>query len=143
MGGFMGGDPILTPERLAELVAAGQVRFVMVEDAARLRRRFGFDPGRQAVADWVRGNGRAVDPHLWRQPGEPPAGDAATPRRARAGGPGGRALSDLNPRPALAPGRAGGPDPSSPPPTTASGRSARPWTASSRASEPIRSRSCS
>src|SRR5262245_17503150 len=75
------GDPILTPERLAERVAAGQVRFVMVEDAARLRRRFGLDPGGQTVADWVRGKGRLVDPDLWRQPGEPPAGDAAAPRR--------------------------------------------------------------
>ena len=107
MGGFMGGDPILTPERLAELVAAAQVRFVMVEDAARLRRRFGLDPGGQAAADWVRGNGRPVDPDLWRQPGEPPAADAAAPRRGLGRGAPGTELYDLKPQTALVPGTAG------------------------------------
>ena len=38
MGGFMGRDPILTPERLARLVEAQAVRFVMVGDFAGARR---------------------------------------------------------------------------------------------------------
>ena len=100
-------DPILTPECLAELVAAGQVRFVMVEDTARLRRRFGLDPGGQTVADWVRGKGRPVYADLWRQPGEPPAGDAAAPRRGLGRGAAGTDLYDLKPQTALVPGTAG------------------------------------
>ena len=107
MGGFMGGDPILTPERLAALVAAGEVRFVMVGDAARMRRRFGLEPGGQAVADWVRASGQPVDPDLWRQPGEPPAADAAAPRRGSGRGAARAELYDLKPQMGLVPGAAG------------------------------------
>ena len=107
MGGFMGGDPILTPERLAALVAAGEVRFVMVGDAARMRRRFGLEPGGQAVADWVRASGQRVDPELWRQPGEPPADDAAATRRGAGRGAARAELYDLKPQMGLVPGAAG------------------------------------
>lgn len=107
MGGFMGGDPILTPERLANLVAAGQVRFVMVGDAARMRQRFGLEPGGLAVADWVRAHGQPVAPDLWRQPGEPPAAGAAAPRRGLGRGAARSELFDVKPETPLAAGAGG------------------------------------
>jgi 4-amino-4-deoxy-L-arabinose transferase-like glycosyltransferase len=65
MGGFSGTDPILTPERLAALVAGHEVRFVLLTAP-------GFGQGERdmlpetPLADWVRDHGRRVDPDLWR-----------------------------------------------------------------------------
>ena len=42
-GGFHGLDPILTPERLPELVAARQVRFAMLGDLSFVSRRLGAE----------------------------------------------------------------------------------------------------
>ena len=61
MGGFHGLDPILTPEKLAAMVEAGQVRFVMVGDAPFISRWLGAE-----VAAWVQDKGQLVDPALWR-----------------------------------------------------------------------------
>lgn len=55
MGGFHGLDPILTPEGLARLVEAGEVRFVMLGDLSAGR----------PLADWVRAHGQPVDVALW------------------------------------------------------------------------------
>jgi 4-amino-4-deoxy-L-arabinose transferase-like glycosyltransferase len=66
IGGFMGGDPILTPERFAALAAEGQVRFVLLGgDPAR---RAGGESPQRPIIDWVKGNGAVVDPALWRSP---------------------------------------------------------------------------
>jgi 4-amino-4-deoxy-L-arabinose transferase-like glycosyltransferase len=68
-GGFHGLDPILTPEKLGTLAAAGQVRFVMLGDLSIVSRRLGAEVAQEPIAQWVRANGRPVDPALWRPPG--------------------------------------------------------------------------
>jgi len=65
-GGFHGLDPILTPDKLARLVEAGEVRFVMLNDLSLVSRRLGAEAAGQPIADWVRANGTPVDPALWR-----------------------------------------------------------------------------
>jgi len=73
MGGFHGLDPILTPERLAGLVAEGQVRFVMLGELSIASRLMGAESAGRPLADWIRANGAPVDPALWSEsPG--PAG---------------------------------------------------------------------
>jgi 4-amino-4-deoxy-L-arabinose transferase-like glycosyltransferase len=95
MGGFHGLDPILTPERLAALVEARQVRFVMLGELSTVSRYMGAESAGRPLADWVRANGRPVDAALW--------GGSVTGvgRGAR------RQLYDLNPEAGLvpAPGR--------------------------------------
>jgi len=65
MGGFHGLDPIPNPDKLARLVEAGQVRFVMVGDAQFISRRLGADEATRPIAEWVQAKGRLVDPALW------------------------------------------------------------------------------
>lgn len=65
MGGFHGLDPILTPERLAALVAQGQVRFVMLGELSIASRLMGAEAAGRPLADWVRDNGKPVDPSRW------------------------------------------------------------------------------
>jgi 4-amino-4-deoxy-L-arabinose transferase-like glycosyltransferase len=73
LGGFTGRDPILDVDGFARLVTEGRVRYALVGDDNANARRF-FGEGRQKeIVDWVRANGRAVDPALWRSaPGEEP-----------------------------------------------------------------------
>ena len=77
LGGFSGGDPILTADGFAQLVVERRVRFALIGDGSPgLRRVFG--EGRQApLVDWIRQNGRPVSPELWRSaPGDtPPAAE--------------------------------------------------------------------
>ena len=68
-GGFHGLDPILTPEKLAGMAAARQVRFVMLGDLSVVSRRLGAEVAQEPIAQWVRSNGKLVDPALWRAPG--------------------------------------------------------------------------
>jgi len=72
VGGYTGTDPILTPEALAALVAAGQVRFFLLRDGGR--GRGAGDPQGQArlIADWVKAHGQTIDPALW-DAAKPPA----------------------------------------------------------------------
>jgi 4-amino-4-deoxy-L-arabinose transferase-like glycosyltransferase len=65
-GGFHGLDPILTPEKLARLVEAHELRFVMLGDLSLVSRRMGAEVAGQPIADWVRANGKPVDSNLWR-----------------------------------------------------------------------------
>jgi 4-amino-4-deoxy-L-arabinose transferase-like glycosyltransferase len=65
-GGFHGLDPAVTPETLAQMVAARQVRFAMMGDVAIVSRRMGARAAGKQVAGWVRANGKLVDPALWR-----------------------------------------------------------------------------
>jgi 4-amino-4-deoxy-L-arabinose transferase-like glycosyltransferase len=87
-GGFHGLDPILTPEKLADLVAARQVRFAMLGDLSFVSRRLGAETAQRPMAEWIRANGKPVDPALWRASG---AGGAMM-------------LYDLRPDGALVPG---------------------------------------
>ena len=68
MGGFHGLDPILTPERLAALVAEGQVRFVMLGELSIASRLMGAEAAGRPLADWIHANGTPVDPVLWSSP---------------------------------------------------------------------------
>jgi len=66
LGGFNGADPILTIDDFASLVAARRVRFALIGDGAP-GLRFVFGEGHQKeLVDWIRANGRPVDPTLWR-----------------------------------------------------------------------------
>ena len=65
-GGFHGLDPAVTPETLAQMVAAKQVRFVMIDDVAIVSRRMAARAAGKQVAHWIRANGKLVDPALWR-----------------------------------------------------------------------------
>jgi 4-amino-4-deoxy-L-arabinose transferase-like glycosyltransferase len=66
LGGFTGRDPILTVDAFAHLVEEERLRFVLVGDGSPgLRRIFGED-GQKPVVDWIRENGRLVDPAQWR-----------------------------------------------------------------------------
>jgi 4-amino-4-deoxy-L-arabinose transferase-like glycosyltransferase len=91
MGGFHGLDPILTPERLAELVAQGHVRFVMLGELSIASRVMGAEAAGRPLADWVRANGKAVDPSRWTESG------GGSGRAAR------RELYDLKPEAGLFP----------------------------------------
>jgi 4-amino-4-deoxy-L-arabinose transferase-like glycosyltransferase len=60
-GGFTGGDSALDAERFAAMVAAGQLRFVMLSGR-------GARPGLQAdIATWVRQHAKEVPPEVWRR----------------------------------------------------------------------------
>jgi 4-amino-4-deoxy-L-arabinose transferase-like glycosyltransferase len=65
MGGFHGLDPILTPDTLAGMVKEKQVRFFMVGDFSLSSRVLGAVAAQKPLTDWIRKNGREVDPVLW------------------------------------------------------------------------------
>lgn len=73
MGGYLGTDPILTPDDLAVLVAQRQVRFIMLGGYSLVP---ADQPRQQALAAWVRQHGAPVDPELWRPAVVPPASNA-------------------------------------------------------------------
>jgi 4-amino-4-deoxy-L-arabinose transferase-like glycosyltransferase len=64
IGGFIGSIPILTTADLARLVAAGELRYVMLGPDGPGTAR----PGGASIAlhDWILANGRAVAPEAWR-----------------------------------------------------------------------------
>jgi 4-amino-4-deoxy-L-arabinose transferase-like glycosyltransferase len=64
IGGFMGADPILTPEQFAALAATGTVRFVLL--GGDFARRAGGESPQRPIVDWIKTNGAIVDPTLWR-----------------------------------------------------------------------------
>jgi 4-amino-4-deoxy-L-arabinose transferase-like glycosyltransferase len=100
IGGWSGGDPILTVDRLAVLVAEGQVRYVLMPDLNRDGGGPGFGGRGQAMDRnsalfrWVTEHGRPVDPTLWRSERSPDEADGAGPpqfgpgRRGGVGAPG-------------------------------------------------------
>jgi len=74
LGGFSGRDPILGVEDFARLVAARRVRFALIGDGAPgLRLAFG-EGHQKALVEWIRANGRPVDPTLWRSADGGPSG---------------------------------------------------------------------
>jgi 4-amino-4-deoxy-L-arabinose transferase-like glycosyltransferase len=68
-GGFHGLDPIVTPDKLARMVEANEVRFVMLGDLSVISRRMGAEAAGAQIADWVREHGKFVTPTLWRSSG--------------------------------------------------------------------------
>ena len=68
-GGFHGLDPIVTPDKLAAMVAARQLRFVMLGDLSPISRRLGAETAGRPIVDWVHANGTPVDAALWRAVG--------------------------------------------------------------------------
>src|SRR5207253_8471519 len=61
MGGFMGSDPAMTVEKLQQMIANKQVRFVM---GGGMGGR-GFGGGISSVSSWVQTNCAPVDPSLY------------------------------------------------------------------------------
>jgi 4-amino-4-deoxy-L-arabinose transferase-like glycosyltransferase len=82
LGGFSGSDPILAPEALAPLVAAGELRFILIGGRAAGGRNAEAAARQRAFADWAARNGTPVDPALWRSVA--PAPDAAERPAGRA-----------------------------------------------------------
>jgi 4-amino-4-deoxy-L-arabinose transferase-like glycosyltransferase len=62
IGGYLGVDPILTPEKLASLAARGDIRFVMLGGLSLTKRN---QPGEVAMREWVAKYATRVDPLLW------------------------------------------------------------------------------
>jgi 4-amino-4-deoxy-L-arabinose transferase-like glycosyltransferase len=95
IGGFTGGDPILTPDELGQIVAAGGLRFVMLGGAGGFARNPDDAARRGTFIDWVRAHGTPVDPELWRgqETAAVPEGRRAQPLQ----------LYDLNPAAGLVP----------------------------------------
>ncbi len=100
IGGFMGGDPILTANQFAQMVQEGRFRYMLLNEpnqnqarpGGAANRGFGGNAGgfggfgrggtQADIAKWVREHGKPVDPALWK-PALPPA-----PTAPQAGGPG-------------------------------------------------------
>jgi 4-amino-4-deoxy-L-arabinose transferase-like glycosyltransferase len=97
MGGFLGTDPILTPGRLAELVAQNQLRYVLLGAPDTLDRFFGAQAAQKPLTDWVKANGRPVDPADWRPAPATNEEDPLLARRRRGGDLGRSELFDLRP----------------------------------------------
>lgn len=91
LGGFMGTDPILSPDEIRRLVERGEVRFVIIAGRGSFGLGTQDEERRRIFIAWVRANGTRVEPALWRGI-EPQAG-----RRPPIG------LYDLNPAAGLLP----------------------------------------
>lgn len=73
VGGYLGRDPILTPDELAQKVDSGELRFAMLGGASIVPPNTERE---RALAHWIRTHGQRVDPALWREPpgaSRPPA----------------------------------------------------------------------
>ncbi|MBG0831046.1 glycosyltransferase family 39 protein [Planomonospora sp. ID67723] len=68
MGGFTGGDPAMTAERLEALVSAGELRYVMPGGG-----RGGAGDGGSEVSEWVQANCAVVDPAEYGEQGAGPS----------------------------------------------------------------------
>lgn len=87
VGGYTGTDPIMTPDRLAALVAAGELRFFLLREGGRGGRgggAGGLGGGAAAaparlIADWVKAHGQLVDRTLW-APDDARATEASGPQ---------------------------------------------------------------
>lgn len=62
IGGYLGTDPVVTPERIAHFATSGVVRFVMIGGFSLTKRN---TSGEIAIRDWVRKNGTPVDADRW------------------------------------------------------------------------------
>ena len=64
IGGFMGGDSILTPNQFAALAGTGAVRFALL--GGDFARRADGESPQGPIVDWIKAHGAVVDPALWR-----------------------------------------------------------------------------
>ncbi|MCW5675559.1 MAG: glycosyltransferase family 39 protein [Xanthobacteraceae bacterium] len=79
LGGYLGTDPILTPEKLAVLAESGAIRFVMIGGFSLTQRN---TPNEITLREWILKNATPVDPQRWSlNPGR-----AGKPFRLRLGG---------------------------------------------------------
>jgi len=62
LGGYLGTDPILTPEKLRELVARGVVRYAMIGGLSLTKRNQAQEV---AMRDWIRSAAAPVDAMNW------------------------------------------------------------------------------
>jgi 4-amino-4-deoxy-L-arabinose transferase-like glycosyltransferase len=90
LGGFAGRDPILDVDGFARLVGEGRVRFAMIGEGSQGLRRIYGEGHQKDVVDWIKANGRPVDPALWRS-----SAAEARPRSAEGAG---AELYDLRPQ---------------------------------------------
>ncbi len=65
-GGFGGLDAAMTRARLERLVDSGELRFALVGDLTAVSRRLGSEVASRPLTEWIRANGRRVDPALWK-----------------------------------------------------------------------------
>ena len=63
LGGYLGRDPILTPQALQRRVEAGELRFVVLGGPSLVPLE--TTAAERAIADWVRARGVPVPPALW------------------------------------------------------------------------------
>jgi hypothetical protein len=97
LGGFSGGDPILTVDDFARLVAEHRVRFALIGDGSEgIRRVFG-EARQKPLTDWIQANGKRVDAARWRTPVPVEDPGAANGRPLRAAESVGAQLYDLRP----------------------------------------------
>ena len=75
MGGYLGQDPILSPEALESLVRSGELRFVIVGGPRLTKSK---TTGELAFENWVVAHGRPVDRKLWRADRDAAAQDRHT-----------------------------------------------------------------
>lgn len=61
VGGYLGDDPILTPQALERLVADGRIRYIMLGGLTLAQESTALD----VIGQWVRANGRRVDQRQW------------------------------------------------------------------------------
>jgi 4-amino-4-deoxy-L-arabinose transferase-like glycosyltransferase len=64
-GGYHGLDGAVDPDKMANFVQTGQVRFALVNDIATISRRLGGEVASRPVAHWIRAHGQLVDPAFW------------------------------------------------------------------------------
>lgn len=62
LGGYLGTDPILTPEKLAALAQSGALRFVMIGGFTLTARN---TPDEIALREWIQKHAAPVDPQRW------------------------------------------------------------------------------
>lgn len=95
VGGFIGSDPILTADKLAGMVADGELRYYLMMDmpgpsqfpsignnSTAAIPHFGGMMGNSQVTDWVKAHGKPVPESEWN------GGQAASPANAMGFGPG-------------------------------------------------------
>jgi 4-amino-4-deoxy-L-arabinose transferase-like glycosyltransferase len=97
LGGFSGGDPILTVDDFARLVAEHRVRFALIGDGSERNRQV-FGEGRQKpLIDWIQANGKSVDAERWLTPITAADPRTASDRALRAAESVGARLYDVRP----------------------------------------------
>jgi hypothetical protein len=97
LGGFSGGDPILTVDDFARLVAEHRVRFALIGDGSERNRQV-FGEGRQKpLIDWIQANGKRVDAERWLTPITAADPGTASGRALRAAESVGARLYDVRP----------------------------------------------